>query len=68
MKNMREVTCVLKVLDTEITLDERVEAWKRAGGLTEEVEMMRYKAIMFQRLPPDIPPFQVCLPFQIYFI
>lgn len=59
MKNMREVTCVLKVIDTEITLDERVEAWKRVGGLNEEVELMRYKAIMFQRLPSDIPPFQV---------
>jgi len=41
--------------DTEITLDERVEAWKRTGGTEQESELMRYKAIMFQRAPLDIP-------------
>lgn len=59
MVTMREVTCVLQVLDTFISIDERIEAWKAAGGNPDEVELMRYKAVMFQRMPRDTKPEQL---------
>lgn len=56
MVTMREITCVLQVLDTFISIDERIEAWKAAGGNPNEAELIRYKAVMFQRLPRDSDP------------
>jgi Leucine-rich repeat (LRR) protein len=45
-----------KVLDVEVSLEERVEAWKKGGGEVEQAEIMRYKVIMFQRMPQGIAP------------
>jgi hypothetical protein len=61
MENMKQVNCVLQVIDTEISLDERVEAWKKNGGAVEECELLRYKAIIFLRAPADIPAAKVSL-------
>lgn len=59
MMTMREVTCVLQVIDTVITIDERIDAWKALGGNPDEAELMRYKAIMYQRLPRDLDATQL---------
>eukprot|EP00027_Filamoeba_sp_ATCC50430_P016759 CAMPEP_0168569714 /NCGR_PEP_ID=MMETSP0413-20121227/16321_1 /TAXON_ID=136452 /ORGANISM="Filamoeba nolandi, Strain NC-AS-23-1" /LENGTH=833 /DNA_ID=CAMNT_0008602261 /DNA_START=610 /DNA_END=3111 /DNA_ORIENTATION=- len=56
MISMREVTCVLQVIDTLVTIDERIEAWKNAGGNAAEAELMRYNAVLYQRMPRDLDP------------
>ena len=42
-----------------VTIDERIDAWISNGGDKDEAELMRYKAIMFQRMPKDIVPEKV---------
>jgi len=37
--------CKLRVLDTEITTEERIDAWKKGGGAEAEYEMLRFKGI-----------------------
>jgi Leucine-rich repeat (LRR) protein len=56
---LREATAMLRVIDTEISVDERVEAWKKNGGSKEEVELMRSKALYFLRTPADVIPSQL---------
>ncbi|PRP78118.1 class VII unconventional myosin [Planoprotostelium fungivorum] len=56
MKSMREITCKLQVIDIFVTIDERIEAWIANGGNKDEAELIRYKAIMFQRMPPNLDP------------
>jgi hypothetical protein len=59
MDSMKEVSCGLQVIDTVVSIDERIEAWKAVGGHPDEAELLRYKAIMFQRLPRDVDVTQV---------
>eukprot|EP01117_Protostelium_nocturnum_P019432 TRINITY_DN842_c0_g1_i1.p1 TRINITY_DN842_c0_g1~~TRINITY_DN842_c0_g1_i1.p1 ORF type:complete len:2518 (-),score=1170.22 TRINITY_DN842_c0_g1_i1:41-7594(-) len=56
MKSMREVTCRLQVIDIFVTIDERIEAWIANGGNKSEAELMRYNAIMYQRMPAGMDP------------
>lgn len=56
INSLREVTCNLQVIDTVITIDERIEAWKAGGGDPSQAEMIRYKAVMYQRMPPNLDP------------
>eukprot|EP01114_Cavostelium_apophysatum_P010445 TRINITY_DN2416_c0_g1_i11.p1 TRINITY_DN2416_c0_g1~~TRINITY_DN2416_c0_g1_i11.p1 ORF type:complete len:2801 (+),score=908.52 TRINITY_DN2416_c0_g1_i11:43-8445(+) len=53
MESMRQVDCRLKVIDTTVFIDERIEAWKSAGGNPEQAELLRYKAVMYQRTPTE---------------
>lgn len=50
---------IIQVIDTVVTIDERIDAWKSNGGSEDEAELIRYKAIMFQRMPRDQDPTQV---------
>lgn len=50
-----QVNCTLRVIDREVTLSERVEAWKRVGGTEEEVESLRTRAALFLRTPQSVP-------------
>jgi Leucine-rich repeat (LRR) protein len=59
MQRMRDVECTLEVIDFGISLDERVDGWKATGGKDEDVEIMRYKAIMFLRAPRGTPTDQL---------
>jgi len=59
MSATKEVECQLQVIDTELTIDERIDAWKKVGGSEEECEDLRYKAVMWQRAPRDIPACEV---------
>ena len=38
-----QLECKLWVLDTEITTEERIDAWKKGGGAEAEYEMLRFK-------------------------
>ena len=53
MESMRSVECTLKVLDTWISIDERIDAWKSEGGDHAQAEMIRYKAVMNANKTPD---------------
>ena len=37
-----QLNCVLRVFDTEITVEERIEAWKSGGGSMDQYEMLRW--------------------------
>eukprot|EP01083_Nonionella_stella_P084097 232703_1 len=56
---MRRVQCNLRVIDSPVTLDERVDAVKLHGGSEEEAEELRYKACLYQRSPKDMAADQV---------
>jgi hypothetical protein len=61
IERMHEVSCELRVIDTPITIDERVAAWKRVGGDERASERLRYKAALGLRAPkPEvIAPFML---------
>ena len=50
MRKMRDCeqtsACRLRFIDSEITFDERVQAWIEAGIPKQEVELMRYRAVI----------------------
>ncbi|KAJ3450828.1 protein phosphatase 1 regulatory subunit sds22-related [Anaeramoeba flamelloides] len=54
IKSMREITSRLRVLDTEITISERVEGWKAQGASEEQCNDLRFKATLYIRLPKDL--------------
>ncbi|KAJ3431570.1 protein phosphatase 1 regulatory subunit sds22-related [Anaeramoeba flamelloides] len=54
IKSMREITSRLRVLDTEITISERVEGWKAQGATEEQCNDLRFKATLYIRLPKDL--------------
>jgi Leucine-rich repeat (LRR) protein len=56
MRSLHKARCSLRVLDTEISIKERVAAWAQLGGSAEATERLRFEAVMYQRLPPDVPP------------
>lgn len=41
MESMRKIACRLSIIDTRITLDERIEVWRAQGGSIEEVQRLR---------------------------
>lgn len=49
----------LRVVDTEVTLDERVDSWIAAGGNASEAETLRYRAALFMRVPRTLSHDQV---------
>jgi hypothetical protein len=61
IERMRDVSCSLRVIDTTITLDERIGAWKRHGGTEQESEGLRCRAALHLRAPKasDIEPREV---------
>jgi hypothetical protein len=65
---LHEPTCTLRVIDTEISLDERVEAWRKIGGSKEETEIMRSKALYFLRTPKASVASQVRMKSQLIHI
>ena len=56
MRALHRAECALRVLDTEISIRERVAAWKQLGGSAEATEQLRIEAVMYQRVPPDTAP------------
>ena len=56
MRSLHKARCSLRVLDTEISIKERVAAWAQLGGSAEATERLRFEAVMYQRLPPDVAP------------
>lgn len=72
MGNMKEVSCRLQVIDIQISISERIEAWKKCTapkkGLTlrkstapapEQLSRFRMEAIIFQRIPTNVPASQL---------
>ncbi|KAJ3452102.1 nischarin related [Anaeramoeba flamelloides] len=50
IKSMHEVKSRLRVLDTEITITERVVSWKSIGATDEQCNELRFKATIHTRL------------------
>jgi hypothetical protein len=44
-----------------VTIEERLDAWKASGGDSQEIENMRYRAVMYQRLPLGVVPYLVIM-------
>ena len=63
IKTLREVSCTLQVLDTQITLKQRLDAWKKAGGQNEEIENLRTKVTMLTRVQHPNSNDLTCLDF-----
>ncbi|KAL6041595.1 hypothetical protein QOT17_024850 [Balamuthia mandrillaris] len=55
LPKMKEITYPLRVIDTEISITERVDILKNAGIISEQqgAELLK-NAILFQRVPPNI--------------
>lgn len=51
IRRMREVTCNLRVIDTDVHIGERVSAWRKSGGTEEETEHLRAQAALYLRTP-----------------
>jgi Leucine-rich repeat (LRR) protein len=51
MQRVRSVDCSLRVLDTEITVNERVEAWQAGGLSAAEAETLRAQIALYVRTP-----------------
>jgi hypothetical protein len=47
MRSLHKVQCALRVLDTEISIKERVAAWARLGGSKADTEKLRMEAMMY---------------------
>eukprot|EP00753_Platysulcus_tardus_P007329 PLAT15137.1.p1 GENE.PLAT15137.1~~PLAT15137.1.p1 ORF type:complete len:2194 (+),score=1373.13 PLAT15137.1:84-6584(+) len=52
---MRETTCDLRVIDSEVTVGERCEAWRKAGGSESDVEKLRADAALYVHTPRGAP-------------
>eukprot|EP00003_Mantamonas_plastica_P007852 TRINITY_DN1668_c0_g1_i6.p1 TRINITY_DN1668_c0_g1~~TRINITY_DN1668_c0_g1_i6.p1 ORF type:complete len:276 (-),score=94.86 TRINITY_DN1668_c0_g1_i6:62-889(-) len=53
MQEMHNVTCDLRVIDTEVTISERIKAWKKQGASNEEAERLRWQATLHIVRPRD---------------
>ena len=53
MKSMRNEKANLRIIDSEISIDERIEAWKKQGGKADESELLRWKTLLYQRIPEE---------------
>lgn len=51
MQRLRAVDCSLRVLDTEITVNERVAAWQAGGLSADEAEHLRAQIALHVRTP-----------------
>ena len=58
---LREIDCKLRIIDTQITVDERIEAWKQSTSSEksnsidiENLEMMRTRMALFIAMPSGI--------------
>ena len=56
ISGLQKVDCHLRILDTQITVDERIEAWKSYGGAQDMLEKMRTKMAIFLAVPTGIQP------------
>jgi Leucine-rich repeat (LRR) protein len=56
ISDLRKVDCHLEIIDTQITVDERIEAWKSYGGANDQLEKMRTKMAMFLAVPTSMQP------------
>lgn len=52
---MREIACALRVIDTEITVDDRVKGMLLAGCSEKEAEGLRGALALWRRAPRDVP-------------
>jgi hypothetical protein len=56
ISDLRLIDCHLEIIDTQITVDERIEAWKSYGGANDKLEKMRTKMAMFLAVPTGLSP------------
>jgi len=59
LTRLRTIQCSLRVLDYEISVEERVRAWKKAGGSKDEIESFRSAIVLYQRIPKSIDKAQL---------
>ncbi|CEO96342.1 hypothetical protein PBRA_005013, partial [Plasmodiophora brassicae] len=59
ISRMKQVECNLRVIDTEVSLDERVDSWIASGGAVDQAETLRYRAAIFQRVKKGVAPNEV---------
>jgi hypothetical protein len=51
IERMRNVRCELRVIDSEVTVSERVTGWRRTGGSEEEAEKLRADCALWELAP-----------------
>jgi Leucine-rich repeat (LRR) protein len=56
MTSLRGVSCSLRYIDSEICMDERVQAWAQASARTHsELELLKQQALLVLCSPPGVP-------------
>jgi len=56
MQSLRTVSCTLRYLDSEITIDERVQAWAQATTCSpDKLELLKQQALLVLMSPPGVP-------------
>ena len=56
MHSLRTVSCTLRYLDSEITMDERVQAWAQATACSpDKLELLKQQALLVLLSPPGVP-------------
>eukprot|EP00002_Diphylleia_rotans_P021967 TRINITY_DN428_c0_g2_i2.p1 TRINITY_DN428_c0_g2~~TRINITY_DN428_c0_g2_i2.p1 ORF type:complete len:2171 (-),score=432.49 TRINITY_DN428_c0_g2_i2:273-6785(-) len=51
IQKLRDPNCSFRVLDTDVTIEERVAAWKKFGATEHDVETLRFQATIKSRKP-----------------
>jgi Leucine-rich repeat (LRR) protein len=55
LSRMHDINCSFRVVDTEVTVEERVTGWRQIGRDERTCEQLRYKATLYLSTPPNTP-------------
>jgi Leucine-rich repeat (LRR) protein len=55
LSRMHDINCSFRVVDTEVTVEERVTGWRHIGRDERTCEQLRYKATLYLSTPPNTP-------------
>lgn len=59
LSRMHDINCSFRVVDTEVTVEERVTGWRHIGKDERTCEQLRFKATLYLSTPPNTPLDQV---------
>jgi Leucine-rich repeat (LRR) protein len=55
LSRMHDINCSFRVVDTEVTVEERVTGWRQIGRDERTCEQLRFKATLYLSTPPNMP-------------